>query len=234
MRISNNNGLIQRNKKISQIVLYSALGLLTLSFLWSLTNAQETSLSTSYLILIPSYVLVQVAIYMANRWGRSPRPDEIVVSSLKGLNNQYSLYNYSAGVSHLLISPAGIWIIKPYHQAGLITYNPDKKRYEQKGGGNFIIKLFAQEGIPNIERESEKALSDYHKYLNANNIDIDLEPKIVNLFYSDKAEIRANSAPNLTLPAGKFKEHLRKMAKKENIPDPVLKKITDQLPEPTE
>ena len=35
MRISNNNVLIQRNKKISQIVLYSALGLLTLSFLWS-------------------------------------------------------------------------------------------------------------------------------------------------------------------------------------------------------
>ena len=98
------------------------------------------------------------------------------------MNNQYSIYNYSAGVPHLLVSPAGIWIIKPYHQGGLITYNPDKKRYEQKGGGNFIVKLFAQEGIPNIERESEKALSDYNKYLNANNIDIDIEPKIVNLF----------------------------------------------------
>jgi hypothetical protein len=233
MRISNNNALIKRNKKISQIVLYSALGLLTLSFLWSLNN-QNTNLSTSYLILIPSYILVQVAIHMANRWGRSPRPDEIVVSSMKGLNDQYSVYNYSTGVNHLLVSPAGLWIIKPYHQSGSITYNPEKERFEQKGGGNFIIKLFAQEGLPNIEHGAEKALRDYHKYLNDNNIKIDIEPKVVNLFYSDKAEVSANNAPILTLPAGKFKDFLRKTAKKKSISETDLKKITDQLPEPTE
>lgn len=234
MRISNNNKLIKRNKTISQIVLYSALGLLTLSFLWSMQNTDSTKVTTSYLILIPAYILVQVSMHMANKWGRSPRPDEIVISSLKGLNNQYSLYNYSTGVSHLIVSPAGIWIIKPYHHSGEISYNSDKNRYKQKGGGGFIMKLFAQESIPNIEHETKNVLNDYQKYLNSNNINIDIEPKVVNLFYSEKVDVRANNAPNLSIPVDKLKDYLRQAAKKSSISDADLKKITDQLPEPTE
>jgi FtsH-binding integral membrane protein len=87
MRISNNQKFIDRNKKISQIILYSALGLLVLGFVWSLKNTNVEQNLTAYYILIPAYLLVQVAISMANKWGRSPRPDEIIALSLKGLNN---------------------------------------------------------------------------------------------------------------------------------------------------
>ena len=234
MRISNNNKLIKRNKTISQVILYSALGLLTLSFIWSLNNKDASQVTTSYFILIPAYVLVQVSMFMANKWGRSPRPDEIVSSSLKGLNNQYSLYNYSTKVPHLLVSPSGIWIIKPYHHSGEITYDSKKNRYKQSGGGGFILKLFAQEGIPNIEQETKIVLSDYHKYLKANNINIDIEPKVVNVFFSEKADVRANNAPDLTIPIGKLKDQMRQAAKKFSISDAELKNITDQLPEPSE
>ncbi len=234
MRISNNNQYIQRNKKISQVVLYSALGLLVLGFIWSLKNTDATKATISYLILIPAYILVQVAITMANRWGRSPRPDEIIVSSLKGLNNQYSLYNFSAGVQHLLVGPAGIWIIKPYYHSGQISYNPAKNRYEQKGGPGFISKMFAQESIPAIERESKNVLDEYYAYLKNKKIDIQAEPKIVNFYYSEKVDLHANNAPELNIQADKFKDYLRQAAKKAVLSDEQIKKITDQLPQETE
>jgi hypothetical protein len=234
MKISTNNILIERNKKISQVVLYTSLALLTLGLLWSIKDSDKSQTTFAYVILIPAYILVQVSIYMANRWGRSPRPDEILVSSLKGLNNQYSLYNFTTGVPHLLVGPSGIFIIKPYYHTGEISYNPDKKRYEQKGGPGLISKLFAQESIPSIEREAKNVLDDYHRYLTENKISIGVEPEVINFFYAEKVDIRTKNAPEINLQADKLKDYLRQAAKKSSLTDVELKKITDQLPKETE
>jgi hypothetical protein len=232
MKISNNNKLIKRNKRISQIVLYSALALLVIGLIWSFTGADMTQYTIAYLILIPAYILVQISIYLANKWGRSPRPDEIIGLSLKGLNDQYTLYNYNTGVPHLLVGPAGIWIIKPYHQYGTITFNPEKKRYEQKGGANFIAKLFGQEGLTNIEHESKMALRDFEIYKKKNNITVNLEPKIVNVFYFEKADINAKNAPEITIHSEKLKEMIRGQAKIYPLKDDVINQIRQQLPAP--
>jgi hypothetical protein len=234
MRISNNNKFIDRNKKISQIVLYSALGLLVLGFIWSLKNTNTQQTTAAYLILIPAYILVQVAITMANKWGRSPRPDETITLSLKGLNDQYSLYNFTTGVPHLLVGPAGIWIINPYYHSGEISYNTDKKRYIQKGGPGFIAKTFAQEGIPSIERECKNLLDCYYDYLKDKKINISVEPQVVNFYYSDKVELHTKDAPQLNIEAAKFKDYLRQAAKKAPLSEAEIKNITDQLPEKTE
>jgi hypothetical protein len=232
MKISNNNKLIKRNKRISQIVLYSALALLVIGLIWSFTGADMTQYTIAYLILIPAYILVQISIYLANKWGRSPRPDEIIGLSLKGLNDQYTLYNYNTGVPHLLVGPAGIWIIKPYHQYGTITFNPEKKRYEQKGGANFIAKLFGQEGLTNIEHESKMALRDFEIYKKKNNITVNLEPKIVNVFYFEKADINAKNAPEITIHSEKLKEMIRGQAKIYPLKDDAINQIRQQLPAP--
>ena len=232
MKLSNNIRLIQRNKKISQIVLYSSLALLLIGLIWSIKGVDITQYTIAYLILIPAYILVQISIYMANKWGRSPRPDEVIELSLKGLNDQYTLYNYNAGVPHLLVGPAGIWIIKPYHQFGTITYNTDKNRYEQKGGANFIAKFFGQESLSNIEKESKISLHNFENYKNSNHLTIDIEPKIVNIFISEKADVNAKNAPEITIPSTKLKEIIRSHAKLYLLRDEKINQIRRQLPDP--
>ena len=232
MKLSNNIQLIQRNKRISQIVHYSSLALLIIGLVWSFTGANLTQYTIAYIILIPAYILVQISIYMANKWGRSPRPDEIIEQSLKGLNDLYTLYNYNTSVSHLLVGPAGMWIIKPYHQFGTITYNTEKFRYEQKGGANFIAKLFGQESLSSIEKESKIALRDFKDYKNKNNLGFDLEPKIVNIFYSDKADVIAKNAPEITIHANKLKEMIRSQAKQSPLREEKNNQIRQQLPDP--
>ncbi len=233
MRISNNNKFIERNKKISQIILYSALGLLVLGFVWSLKNTNSKQAAAAYYILIPAYLLVQIAITMANKWGRSPRPDEIIASSLKGLNDQFSLYNFNTGVPHLLVGPAGIWIINPYYHSGEISYNAAKKRYIQKGGPGFIAKTFAQESIPSIERECKNLIDCYYDYLKDKKLDIKATPQVVNFYYSDKVQLNIKDAPQLNILSDKFKDFLRQQSKKAVLSDVEVKKITDQLPKET-
>ncbi len=232
MKVSNNYALIQKNKKLSQIVLYASLLLLVVGLIWSFSGADISQYATAYLILIPAYLLVQVSISLANKWGRSPRPDEIIEQSLKGLNDQYTLYNYNTGVPHLLVGPAGIWIIKPYYQSGTISYNSDKKRYEQKGGANFIAKLFGQEGLTDILRESKNALNNYDVYNNKMKINLDERPRIVNIFYSEKADILAKNAPEVTIPANKLKDMLRSQSKISPLKDEKINQLRRQLPEP--
>lgn len=232
MKISNNIRLIQRNKKFSQIILYASLALLIVGLVWSFTGADMTQYTIAYLILIPAYILVQISIYMANKWGRSPRPDEIIERSLKGFNDQYTLYNYNTGVPHLLVGPAGVWIIKPYHQFGLISYSPEKERYEQKGGANFIAKLFGQEGLTNLEKDSRIVLRDFNNYKNANKINFEIAPKIINIFFSEKADIDTKSAPEITIHSDKLKEVIRYQAKTNPLKNELINQIREQLPDP--
>ncbi|MDK2980081.1 MAG: hypothetical protein PWQ55_428 [Chloroflexota bacterium] len=234
MKIYNNHKLIKKRKTFSQIILYFSMAMLTLGFLWSLSDSNKSNMTYAYLILIPAYLLVQVSIFMANKWGRSPRPDEVIAASMKGLNNQYTLYNYMTGVPHLLVGPAGLYLFLPYYQAGIVSYNPDKKRYEQKKGPGFFAKTFAQEGLPNISKEDADLLKEYRSYVAKNNLKIELEPQIVNLFYSEKITLHTDNAPDINLTPDKVKDFLRQNAKKTSISDEDIKQITDQLPVPEE
>ena len=232
MKISNNYPLIKKNKKISQLVLYASLALLVVGLVWSFTGADITQYTMAYLILIPAYLLVQISIFLANKWGRSPRPDEIIAQSLKGLNDQYTLYNYNTGVPHLLVGPVGVWIIKPYHQFGTISFNPEKNRYEQKGGANFISKMFGQEGLTDIARESKMAIRDFDNFKKKMKLNIDIKPKIVNIFYSEKADVLAKNAPEATIHADKLKDLVRSQAKVNPLKDEKINQIRKQLPDP--
>jgi len=229
MKISNNTQLINRNKKISQAVLYLSLALLVLGLVWSLTSQDVTQTQFSYLILIPAYILVQVSIFMANRWGRTPRPDEIIAQSLKGLPDQYTLYNYSAGVPHLLVGPAGLWIIKPYYHSGEITFDDKKSKFTQKGGPFIISKLFAQESLPDILHDTRVAKRQFGTFLEKNQSRLTIEPRVVNIFYSEKADIMARNAPEPTMSSEKFKDFIRGQAKQNPLPNETIKEITSQL-----
>jgi len=168
--------------------------------------------------------------YMGNRYGRSPRPDEKLDAGFKGLPNEYSIYHYTTPASHLLVGPAGMWVIKPYHQRGQVTFK--KKRWQMKGGGflQSYMRLFGQESIgrPDIETESE--ISSLKRYL-AKHMDESEIPEIKPLivFTSDEIEIDADDAPIPTLKAKQLKDFMRQKAKGKGISTETLNKIKTLL-----
>lgn len=236
MKIIRNDKLIKRNAKISQYVLYAALATLVLGIYFTLTKSDPNEIGWAYLFLIPSYILVQISITMGNIWSRSPRPDEIVTNSLKGLDNQYSLYIYSTAIPHLLIGPAGIWAIKAYHQSGKIYLHEKKKILKQKGGGNFFTKIFANESIGNVAKESTVTSDRLEKYFVKQSISEHPEINIANVFISDDVAIDVDNKeyPEVLLTADKLKDFIRKMAKQVNADTKAIEKITEKLPKEIE
>ena len=230
MKISINDNLIRRNKLISQIMLYMAIGLIVLGLILSFTNINNANVFLSYLVLLPAYIFMQINVFMANKWGKNPRLDQIITNSLKGLDNSYNVYHYTTGVSHLLVGPAGIWIIKPYHQYGTISYDEQKKKYKQKGGGNFLSKFFALDAVPDIERETKIQLADLEKYMDKIGVKHYPKPIVANVFYKKEASLQTQNAPHLSLRIEKLKDVIRQNAKRNPVDSNSLDKIKEYLP----
>ena len=215
MNIETNEKLIRRNARIAQVSMISGLVVLVGGMILSFRNAEQFGLSLAALIL--GFILSQIGIYYGNRWGKRPRPDELLNQALKGLDGKYTLYHYLTPVSHLLIGPAGIWILLPKSQRGTITYG--KGRWRQRGGGLMMnyLKIFAQEGIGRPDLEIQAEASSLEKFLKGRLEDENI-PAInaALVFTNDKVDLQISeeeNPPAATLALSKLKDHIRKFAK---------------------
>jgi hypothetical protein len=226
MKIVTNEPLIKRNRKIGQ---YTTLGSLVIlaGGLYLSFQTNSTLIFLSLAALIVGFALSQIGIYFGNRWGKSPRPDEVIADSLKGLDDKYTLYNYSTPVSHLLLGPSGAWVLIPYTQAGTVTYT--KGRWRQKGG-NFYLKIFAQDSIGRPDYEVETQIEKVKKVLAANLGEEELpviHPALI--FTNEKVTIQADEAPVPTLKADKLKDFIRKKSRETPFAPEKLDALRDSL-----
>lgn len=228
MKIIKNEKLIQRNGKIGGWLSIGALAVLGGGMYISFTKPEWFVYSLVCLVL--GFILTQIGMYMSTRWGRSPRPDEKIDTSLKGLHSEFNLYHYSSPVSHLLIGPAGIWVLLPYQQAGAAYF--DKKRWKVKGGGfmQAYMRIFGQEGIgrPDIEAETETALVKKFlaKHLEENTIP---EVKAVMVFTHDQVEVEAGESPVPAMKLKRLKEFLREESKTRKLTSTQIQQINQAL-----
>jgi hypothetical protein len=182
--------------------------------------------------LLLGFTLTQIGMYFGNRWGRSPRPDEKLDAGLKGLHKEFNIYHWSTPVAHLLVGPAGIWILIPYHQRGQVTYR--KNRFKMSGGGFLqnYMRLFGQEGIGRPDLEAESEINSIRKLL-AKELEEDEIPEInaALVFTAEGVEIDTDDAPIPALPLKKLKDFIRNTAKQKAITPQELEKVKAVLPE---
>jgi len=227
MEITTNERLIKRNARIGQIT--SIVGLLVLAGGMFISFTRPEFFTISLVALLVGFGLSQIGIYFGNRWGRRPRPDEIINKELKGLDGRYSLYHYSTPTSHLLVGPAGIWVLMPRHQAGTITYDESKNRWRQKGG-SLYLKIFAQENLGRPDLEIGSEIHSITSYLEDNLPNEEVpEVNAALILTNEKTEVDADNAPAPTLDVRKLKDFIRKTAKGKPISLDMVKEVQGVL-----
>lgn len=230
MKIIKNEKLIKRNGKIGQ---WTSLGALAILGLGMYISFNRTDLFVySIAALLVGFTLTQVGMYMGNRYGRSPRPDEKLDAGLKGLQNEFSIYHYKTPASHLLVGPAGIWVLLPYHQRGKAVFK--KNRWKMSGGGflQAYMRIFGQEslGRPDIEMDSE--IKAVQKYL-AKQMDESQIPEInaMMVFTNDGVEIDVGDADVPAMTVKQIKNFFKQKAKEKALSPTKLASIKSVLPE---
>jgi hypothetical protein len=232
MLVLNNEKAIKRNARIGQVTTILSLAILAGGMYLSFQNTEQY-FGYSITALLFGFLLSQVGIYFTNRWGRRPRPDEQIANALKGLDKSYTLYNYITPTAHVLIGPAGIWVLIPKHQRGTITYQ--NNRWRQKGGGLLMgyLKLFAQEGLGRPDLELASEVDALQRYLSKLLPDSESPPIGAALVFThEDTTIQADDAPAPTLPVKKLKDFIRKIAKSKPISLDTIGQIQKALPSP--
>jgi hypothetical protein len=231
MRIVSNNKLINRNKKLGNYTTIGSLVVLGLGLYISFTATTTDSFTWSLLCLIMGFLLSQIGIFFGNRWGRSPRPDEVLSSALKGLDDKYVLYHYMVSVPHLLVGPAGVWVIMPFNQQGTITFDDAKQRWKQKGG-NWYMKFFFQEALGRPEQEAQTLTTDLKKFLKK---EADVPgmpvPQAAIVFINPKSSVDAPNAYLPTMAIDKLKDFMRRMGREQPAALDTIRLLQQTLPE---
>lgn len=230
MKIIKNEGRIKRNAQIGSWTSLAAMAVLGLGMYISFTRTDL--IIYSLIALIAGFTLTQVGMYMGNKYGRSPRPDEKLDTGLKGLSNDFSIYHYTTPVSHLLVGPGGVWVLMPYHQRGQVTFK--KSRWQIRGGGFMqgYMRIFGQEGLGRPDYEIEGEVSALRKYLTKQMDDAEI-PAInaVMVFTNDGVEIEAAETPIPALKLKQLKEFIRQKGKGKLISQTQLAAVKAALPE---
>jgi hypothetical protein len=230
MKIIKNEKLIQRNGRIGSGLSLAALVVLGIGMYISLTQREQ--FLYALIALIVGFIMTQIGMYMGNKFGRRPRPDEKLDAGLKGLTGDYTLYHYKTPVSHLLVGPAGLWLLMPYHQRGQVVFK--KNRWQMSGGG-FIqsyMRIFGQESLGRPDIEIGKETGSLQKYLSKHMEGAEIpEIQSVLVFTSDEVEINPEGADIPALKLKQLKDFIRLKAKEKPIGPLQLTAVKATLPE---
>ena len=230
MKIIKNEKKIKRNSTIGNWT--SVLALVVLGVGMYISVKRTDLFIYALLALLLGFTLTQIGMYMGNRYGRSPRPDEKLDAGLKGLPGDYTIYHYTTPVSHLLVGPSGVWLLMPYHQRGQVTFK--KKRWQMSGGGfvQSYMRIFGQEGLGRPDVEIERETHSLQKYL-AKQMDSSEIPEIKPLlvFTSDEVEIDSEGATIPAIKVKQLKDFIRQRAKEKPIGQLQLSAVKAALPE---
>jgi hypothetical protein len=232
MKIIKDEKMIKRNARIGQIITVAAMVTLGFGMYVTLTSDPDKINYLIYVALIGGFVLSQIGIFFTNRWGRRPRPDELLDKALKGLDNRYSIYHFVLPSQHVLVGPSGVWVLLPKHQKGTITFSKNRWRQKTRGVLMAYLKLFAQEGLGRPDLEIGSEIEALNKFFKKEIPDLDLpEVNAALVFFHPEADVQVEDAPAPTLLSGKLKDFMRKTAKEKPVSLDSVKIIQESLGE---
>ena len=121
---------VARNATIGKIVWFGGLGVMAIGLLLSFRQPYDINLV--FALFLVGMVGSQIGMPMYNRWGRSPRIDEVLDSGLRGLDSRFAIFHYALGADHALVSPAGVFALIPRLDDGQIEFS-DGQWYQTRG-----------------------------------------------------------------------------------------------------
>ena len=235
MKIIKDEKLIKRNGSIGGWSLGIAMVLMGGGLYLNFTRTSTSDIRSLYIMVtafVLGYILMLIAMYLGNRFGGNPSVDKKIDSALKGLPGDYTIYHHKAPASHLLVGPAGIWVLIPYHQRGIMTFTKNRWRIKNGGFSQSYMSIFGLEGIGRPDLQAENEINTVKKQLAKSPSEIDISKiQAALLFTNEQMEIQVEDAPLPALKIKQLKDFIRQKAKEKPISQTQLAAIKSALPE---
>ncbi|MGQ9501726.1 MAG: nuclease-related domain-containing protein [Anaerolineae bacterium] len=230
MKVTTNQKLLRQR---SQLVRWTSMvGLIVLGG-GLIASFNEAYYFWSLPALLIGFILANISAYNANRYVREPRADHALEKALRGFDNNYHLFNYTAAAPHVLLTPSRLYVITAKGQDGVI------RRQGTRWKRNFSIKrvfLFLNE--ESLGNPTQEALSNAEKLRAQLSRTLSetlppIEPLVVFTHPNATLEMDSSSGPEHdkvpAMLAKDLKKYLRSQPKGTSLPSEVRRQLTEVL-----
>lgn len=217
MKIIIDQKYIQRNALIGKILRWTSLVCMVIGLVAVFSDdisSNPTLFFAFFFVMIIGVLLSSVSGFFTSRFGKNPRPDELIDKSLKGLDDRFRIFHYQTSIPHLLIGPAGNWSIVPTYVDGEIVFDERKGNWIHKKN-SFLNRVLQKEYFPNPKSEYEHQKKEFNKLVSSTSEENGEEFNLLILLLHKNAKIIGDSEMNniLILPYEKAKDRFRKISK---------------------
>ena len=226
MQLYLNEKKIRRNRTLGRWMMFGGLGVSFLAV--AISFLAQAYIFHALILMLGAGLVSQIGTALYNRFGRSPRMDEVIDFSLKGLDDRFAVFHYSAGVSHAVFGPFGALAIVPRLERGEITYDGDAwYQVPPKRRISFGRRRKKLSDIPSeAQRESGK-LRNFLKrrFPDRESISVDA----VLIFMAEDAMVEANDSPIPAAHRKKVKSLLRNLERQRSFDESDLRHLGELL-----
>jgi hypothetical protein len=164
---------IARLSLLAKVASYGGMGILLVGLALAFVTTDFQRVFVFQLIaLLVGWIASQIGIYLMLRYGRSPRPDEVLDEAMRRVAKNGRMYHYLLPAPHTLLTPQGIIVINPKPTMGKISVEGDKWR--QAGG--FFRRLLGQEPVGNPTQEVERMVEGLASFIRKNAPEVEEVP----------------------------------------------------------
>ncbi len=212
MRVTTNMKRIKRRAKFGT---YASLGGIAVLAGGMIASFQQQYVWLSLVALIVGFLLAQYGNYNLRRYGRSPRPDQILEENMKGFDDRYHLYAWSLQSPFVLLTPQGLYSFTTRDQTGKITVNGSQWRTPFSIGRALMV--FSQEGMGNPTQDAQASAAKLTEWIRSKlpESTVTVQPAIV--FLDPRAQLEINDPVVPVLDAKGMKKWLRGGGKGDNL-----------------
>jgi len=227
MHIHLNEKMIARRAKVGRYA--SGIGLVVLVIGMIATFRGPQYVWVSFGCLMIGLIASQVGTYHLRRWGRSPRPDEMLTRNLKGLDKRYHFYAWLLPADYVLLGPGGLFVFVTRDHMGEVEYRDG--RWRQPFKWTRLLTLFAQEGLGNPEREAEAQAIKMKRFIAAHLPEEEAAAVPVQgvvIFLAPNAQLKLVDEPGVpVMHVKQVKNYIRSRGKGEKLPAELRRKLED-------
>jgi hypothetical protein len=186
MRVTTNTAMISRRRRLGTYATFAGLGILLAGMIASFRPGNTWSIWISLGSLVLGFALAQYGNYSLRRWGRTPRPDEVVETALKGFDDRFHYYAWSLPIPYVLLSPNGVYSFTLRDQTGQISVTGSEWHSKLS---LMRIFLWFQEGLGNPTREALENAERLRQWIlkEAPGFDVPVQPAI--MFIDPRAQL---------------------------------------------
>lgn len=206
MRVTANTKMIHRRRQLGMITSLAGIAVL-LAGMFASINRNQQLVWVSLASLVIGFILAQFGSYYVRRWGRTPRPDQLLEESLKGFDDRYSFHIWTLPVPYVLLSPQGVYTFITRDQTGTVTTNGST--WNTKLSLSRVLLVFAQEGLGNPTEEARRQAARLQEWLHSKlpEVSANVEPVIV--FIDPRATLQVTDPAVPVLDTKGVKKWLR-------------------------